>query len=62
MGPVYIQRKPTIFYKMNGSVDYNVVISGISGRFPKSQNVEELSGNLYGKVILFTNKDEANIH
>lgn len=28
-----------------------IVISGMSGRFPNSDNVEELSYNLYNKVL-----------
>ncbi|KAJ6641557.1 Fatty acid synthase, partial [Pseudolycoriella hygida] len=32
----------------------NIVISGISGRFPKSQNVEELLKNFYGKIDMTT--------
>jgi hypothetical protein len=29
-----------------------IVISGISGRFPKSANVAEFSDNLYNKVVI----------
>lgn len=34
-----------------GTVE-DIVISGISGRFPSSQNVDELAKNLYEKVFL----------
>lgn len=30
--------------------DEDIVISGISGRFPMSQNVDEWADNLYAKV------------
>lgn len=36
------------------SVDDEIVISGISGRFPKCENVEELAHNLYNKVCIIT--------
>lgn len=32
--------------------DDEIVISGISGRFPKCDSVEELSHNLYNKVSI----------
>ncbi|XP_037026904.1 fatty acid synthase-like [Bradysia coprophila] len=39
---------------MNDNNGENIVISGISGRFPKSQNVEELSKNLYAKIDMIS--------
>lgn len=33
------------------SADDEIVISGISGKFPKAKNVAQLSHNLYNKVI-----------
>lgn len=30
--------------------DDDIVVSGISGKFPNSRNVEELGSNLYNKV------------
>lgn len=33
------------------SADDEIVISGISGKFPMAKNVHELSHNLYNKVI-----------
>jgi fatty acid synthase len=35
---------------MNSSVDDEIVISGIAGRFPNSRNLREFSHNLYNKV------------
>lgn len=34
----------------NGKPLENVVISGVSGRFPNSRNLEQFSHNLYNKV------------
>lgn len=36
--------------KKNGAPLQNIVISGISGRFPNSRNLTEFSDNLYNKV------------
>lgn len=33
------------------SEDDEIVVSGISGRFPNSANIAEFSDNLYNKVI-----------
>lgn len=33
-----------------------IVISGISGKFPKSKNLTEFAHNLYNKVIFCKNK------
>lgn len=35
---------------MNESREEEIVVSGISGRFPKSKNVHEFSENLYNKT------------
>lgn len=34
-----------------GSADDEIVISGISGKFPRAKNMNELSYNLFNKVI-----------
>lgn len=34
-----------------------IVISGISGRFPNSRNMHELANNLYNKVSLVDDKE-----
>ncbi|KAG5675346.1 hypothetical protein PVAND_005256 [Polypedilum vanderplanki] len=36
----------------------DIVISGISGRFPKSRNVQEFCKNLYGKVDMTCDKED----
>lgn len=37
--------------------DDEIVISGISGRFPNSRNMHELANNLYNKVSLVDDKE-----
>lgn len=39
------------------SADDEIVISGISGKFPKANNLNELSHNLYNKVITMKQKN-----
>lgn len=39
-------------------MDSNVVVSGMSGRFPNSRNIDELEYNLYNKVRTLTIFDE----
>ena len=41
--------------RMQWQVDEEIVISGISGRFPESDNIDELKDNLYGYVLQQTN-------
>ena len=36
----------------------DIVISGMSGRFPSSRNVEEFKQNLYGGVDMVTNSED----
>lgn len=36
--------------------DDEIVISGVSGKFPNAQNVEEFKKNLYNKVNHFRNE------
>ena len=36
----------------------DIVISGMSGRFPMSRNVEEFSKNLYSGVDMVTESDD----
>lgn len=43
-------------FQQNGNIDSNIdgesiVISGMSGLFPMSRNVQEFANNLYDKVI-----------
>jgi acyl transferase domain-containing protein len=38
------------------TVEDDIIISGISGRFPNSDNMQEFSENLYNKVSEFVNK------
>jgi fatty acid synthase, animal type len=41
----------------NGDFLSDVVVSGISGRFPKSNNMNELSHNLYNKVDMVDDEE-----
>lgn len=43
--------------KMQWQVDEEIVISGISGRFPESDNIDELKENLYNHVDMITADD-----
>lgn len=43
--------------KMQWQVDEEIVISGISGRFPESDNIDELKDNLYNHVDMITADD-----
>lgn len=36
---------------------FEVVVSGVGGKFPKSENIEELRINLNNKVNMVTNHD-----
>ena len=36
----------------------DIVITGMSGRFPSSRNVEEFKQNLYGGVDMVTNSED----
>lgn len=38
-------------------IDDDIVISGISGRFPESENIDELKENLYNNVDMVTEDD-----
>ena len=38
-------------------MEHEVVISGMAGRFPQSDSVEEYSTNLYNKVDMVTEDD-----
>lgn len=38
-------------------IDDDIVISGISGRFPESDNIDELKENLYNHVDMVTEDD-----
>ena len=40
------------------SIIKDIVISGMSGRFPSSRNVEEFKQNLYGGVDMVTNSED----
>lgn len=42
---------------MQWQVDEEIVISGISGRFPESDNIDELKKNLYEHVDMITADD-----
>ena len=42
---------------MDTSSDENIVISGISGRLPKSSNLKEFEHNLYNKVDMIDDDD-----
>lgn len=43
------------------SADDEIVISGISGKFPNAQNVEEFAKNLYNKVNLSFNSIHSHL-
>ena len=45
--------KNTIFVES----EEDIVISGIAGRFPKSNNVKELQDNLFNKMDLGSNEE-----
>lgn len=40
------------------STNIELVISGISGRFPKSRNLSEFSDNLFNKIYMCSDDDE----
>lgn len=40
--------------KVKWNVSEKIVISGISGRYPESNSVEEFSENLYNKIDMVT--------
>ena len=42
---------------MQWQVNEDIVISGISGRFPESDNLDELKENLYNHVDMITADD-----
>jgi acyl transferase domain-containing protein len=44
---------------MNTTPDEDVVITGMAGRFPESDNVYEFRDNLYNKVDMLTPKLDA---
>ena len=42
---------------MPGYIDQDIVISGMSGRFPESDSVDEFAENLYNKVNMINDKE-----
>lgn len=42
------------YRKRRWFVDDDIVISGISGRYPKSENVQQFKENLFNKVDMMT--------
>lgn len=47
----YLKRAETRVHPI--SEDDEIVVTGVSGRFPNSSNVAEFSDNLYNKVTIF---------
>lgn len=45
------------YKKMAGAEPFEVVISGIGGKFPESNQLEQLKANLFGKVDMITVDD-----
>lgn len=43
--------------KMQLQLTEDIVISGISGRFPESDNLDELKSNLYNHVDMITSDE-----
>ena len=48
--------RPNLSYK-TWPIDDDIVISGISGRFPESDNIDELAANLINNVDMVTRDD-----
>lgn len=57
-----------VLSKMNGDIhdvevdQSSIVISGISGRFPKSDNMSEFASNLYNKVDMIDDAEDRYKH
>lgn len=47
-----------VYLKRKWFVKEHVVISGISGRYPKSDNVEQFKENLFNKVDMITDAND----
>lgn len=46
--------KPPTIRKVNWPLKEKIVISGISGKYPESDNVDQFKQNLYSKVDMVT--------
>ena len=55
--PVLLPETEVDIHRMNGDPDSEIVISGISGKFPESSNIEEFKENLMTGLDMVTDDD-----